>query len=310
MNKVILITGASRGIGEATARLFAGHGWSVVLAARSKEDIMRIASEINDSGGHALAVPTDITDWEAVDAMVERAVSYFGRLDAVVNNAGRGTLGAVASVEMEKVEELFRLNVLAPVAVMKAAVPHLRTNPDGGSIVNISSQAENLALPLIGVYSASKISLSYLSDAARAELSHAGVSVTNVLPSATSTDFVQKMSRVGTTDDFIAEEYLDSDVESVPASVVAWTVWRAVHEKPRQIAVSRRDGAVGRVVRAFPGVTNRLLTLGLNRYIPRTDYGAVSPKSDAKKAGAALAAVTALALVVGKSSKDSRSNDS
>lgn len=295
MNKVILITGASRGIGEATARLFAERGWSVALAARSEEDLSRAASEINDSGGRALAVPTDVTDWDAVESMVERTVAHFGRLDAVVNNAGRGT---VASVEMDKLEEVFRLNVLAPVAVMKAAAPHLRGNPAGGSIVNVSSQAENIAAPLIGVYSASKIALSYLSDAARAELSHAGVGVANVLPSATSTDFAPGMLKVGTTDDFIFDESIASDYDGgVPASHVAEAVWLAVEERPRQIAVSGRDGAFGRVVRAMPGGANRLLTFGLNRYMPRAGYDAASPKSDAKKIGIALAGAAAVALV-------------
>lgn len=298
MRRVILITGASRGIGEASARLFAERGWSVALAARSAEEISRIAAGINASGGSALAVRTDVTDWDAVGEMVGRTVAYFGRLDAVVNNAGRGTLGAVASVEMDRMEEVFRLNVLAPVAVMKAAVPHLRKNPNGGSVVNVSSQGENLALPLMGVYSVSKISLSYLSDAARAELSHAGVSVTNVLPSSTSTDFGSTLMKVGTTDDFVFDERIAADYEGVPASLVAETIWRAVHEKPRQIAVSKRDGAAGRVVRALPGTTNRLLTLGLNRYVPRTDYTAVSPKSDAKKVGIFLAGAVTVALVL------------
>lgn len=299
MSKVILITGASRGIGEATARMFAERGWSVALAARSSEEISRIAAEIEAAGGRALAVPADVTDWNSVDEMVNRTVAHFGQLDAVVNNAGRGTLGAVASSEMEKVEGVFRLNVLAPVAVMKAAAPYLRGNDGGGSIVNISSQAENLALPMLGIYSATKISLSYLSDSARAELSHANVGVTNVLPSATTTGFGSSLLKTGTTDDFVFDDSITSDYDGgVPASEVAETVWRAVHERPRQMAVSARDGFFGHIVRALPGPTNRVATFALNRYVPRTNYTPASPKSDAKKVGLAAAGVAAVALLV------------
>lgn len=297
---VVVVTGASGGIGEATARLFAGKGWAVVLAARSGEKVRRVAREIEAGGSPALAVETDVTNWAEVAALVERTLDRFGRIDVAVNNAGRGSFGTVASLDLEELESLFRLNVFAPVAVTKAVVPVMRDR-GGGVIVNVSSQIENFAAPFLSPYAASKISLSYLSDAARIELDHAGIAVTNVLPGLTNTGFSGNTVRAGSTDDFVLEDGFASgpgEASGVASEKVARTIWAAVHEKPRQKSVSPGDRTSGALARRAPGTVNRLLRWSVNRYVPRTGYTPPTPRQELGRVVLGVgAAVTAAAVL-------------
>ena len=117
--QVVIITGASGGIGEATARLFGARGWAVVLAARSAEKLGQIAGEIRDKGGTALAVPTDVTQAEDRTHLVATAIETFGRVDALVNNAGMGLSGTVETLDIDDLGYVMQLNVLAPVAMIQ-----------------------------------------------------------------------------------------------------------------------------------------------------------------------------------------------
>ena len=301
--KVVIVTGASRGIGEATARLFGERGWAAVLVARSGEEVSRIAGEIEAADGRALAVTADMTEKQDVNGLVSRALETFGRIDAVVNNAGRGIFGTVASLDVEDLESVFRLNVFAPVAVMGAVVPAMRRE-GGGAIVNVSSQAENFASPFLGAYSASKIALSYLSDAARAELAHANVAVTNVLPGLTNTGFGGSTLRSGSTDDFILPDGLiEGPGGGVPPRKVAEAIWDAVHEHPRQKSVSLGEGFGGRLIRTAPGSVNRLLTFALNRYVPRHGHPAASPRRDLAALGLASGGALVALIAAGRLAK-------
>lgn len=282
---VVIVTGASGGIGEATARLFASRGWAVVLAARSEEKIKRIAAEIEAAGGTALAVRTDVTEWSEVDALAEKTIERFGRIDALVNNAGRGSFGTVASVDLDELEGIFRLNVLAPVAAIKDVTPVMRRQ-GRGAIVNISSQVENIAMPFLGSYAASKVALGYLSDAARIELDHAGISVTNVLPGLTDTGFGSNTARIGSLDDFAVDEALSSGPGGgAPPEAVAEVVWRAVKDSPRKLDVGLGNRIGGGIARRSPGSVNALVKWAVNRYVPREGYTPASPKRDLIRVG-------------------------
>ncbi len=289
---VVIVTGASGGIGEATARLFASKDWAVVLAARSEEKIRRISGEIEESGGLALAVETDVTRPQDVQDLISTTTKHFGRIDAAVNNAGRGYLGTVASLDSEELEDVFRLNVFAPVAVIKAVAPVMRRQ-GGGVVVNVSSLAQTTAVPFLGSYAASKIALSYLSDAARIELAHDGIAVTTVLPGRTDTGFGANAARIGSTDDFVVGDWLVSGTGGAPPEKVAETILDAVYERPRQASVSPGGRIGGRLAGVAPGTVNRMLGWWVNRYVPREGYAPPSPRGDLARLGLAASATLA-----------------
>jgi NAD(P)-dependent dehydrogenase (short-subunit alcohol dehydrogenase family) len=172
------VTGASSGIGAATARLLAQQGVTVVLAARRADPLRALAQEIEGRGGHALAVPTDVTDRGAIDALVAQAIAAFGRIDILVNDAGIGA-GHSITTDDAHMERMLAVNLLAPARLMQAALPHFRRQ-GGGSIVNIGSIAGEMGTS--GLYSATKFGLRGLSDSVRRELRPDGIAVTLIEP--------------------------------------------------------------------------------------------------------------------------------
>ncbi len=136
--KVVIITGASEGIGLATARLFAEAGAKVALAARSAETLYTIVNELHAQHREALAVPTDMRNKDAIEALVDSVFQQYGRIDILINNAGQAARGHVADVDIDQFRQIFELNVLGPVEAMQAVIPKMRQN-GGGLIINVSS---------------------------------------------------------------------------------------------------------------------------------------------------------------------------
>lgn len=158
IGSVVVVTGASSGIGRALAQRFAETGAKVVLAARSAEKLEALAKELRARGLEALAIPTDVTDRTQVDQLIGSVFNRYQRLDVLVNNAGRGAAAHVADTPPAHYRALFDLNVLGPVNMMQAAIPHLRAQ-GGGLIVNVSSGASRRPLPGLAAYGASKAAL-------------------------------------------------------------------------------------------------------------------------------------------------------
>jgi NAD(P)-dependent dehydrogenase (short-subunit alcohol dehydrogenase family) len=187
VNQVVVVTGASSGIGRETALELARHGACVVLAGRGRPALDSLAAEVQRLGGVALVAPTDVGDYAQVTALADAAVRRFGRIDTWVNNAGVWAFGAVEQQEVETIQQVVAVNLLGPIYGMKAALPHLRAS--GGTIVNVSSAAAKRALPLQAAYSAAKHGVSAFGEALRLELRHdrAPVRIVDVLPSAINT---------------------------------------------------------------------------------------------------------------------------
>ncbi len=187
-NKVVIITGASGGIGLATAREFARRKARLVLAARSTDKIEQLARELSKDGTEAIAVTTDMRRKADVEAMVQKAVERFGTVDVLVNNAGQTARGRVDEVDPAHWEQIIQLNLYGVLYAMQAVIPIMR-KAGGGVIVNISSMTSKMILPRSGLYSATKSALNQMSQTARVELEPENIRVLLVYPRMTATDF-------------------------------------------------------------------------------------------------------------------------
>jgi NAD(P)-dependent dehydrogenase (short-subunit alcohol dehydrogenase family) len=186
--KVTIITGASTGIGRATARLFAEHGAIVVLAARSADKLEELARELQGQGREALAVPTDVTQEDAVRHLVARTIQTYGRVDILINNAGLGAAGPIADYPADAYRKLMELNLFGPFYGMQAVVPHMRAH-GGGLIINVSSSATKQVYPLVAAYTSTKHALNTLSAYERTELAPDNIRVITMYPDLTASDF-------------------------------------------------------------------------------------------------------------------------
>src|SRR5438309_24824 len=184
----VIITGASQGIGRAIALEFGRRGARLALAARSRPALEELAGLINADGGSAIVIPTDVTDADAVEQLAQETVIELGGIDILVNNAGIGITAPIGDASSADVEAVFRLNVLAAAAAIRAVVPTMRAQHDG-MIINISSMAGKVVIPRIGYYSASKFALTAIGDALRMEEAHRGIKVMNVFPGTTRSNF-------------------------------------------------------------------------------------------------------------------------
>ncbi|MBI5304596.1 MAG: SDR family NAD(P)-dependent oxidoreductase [Chloroflexi bacterium] len=185
-DKVVIVTGASDGIGAMTAREFANAGSRVVLAARSEKALHRLADELGTP--RALAVYTDMTDTVSVERMIERAINHFGQVDILVNNAGVGYFAPLSEVALDKAYQVFDVNFFGPLAAIQKLVPHWSARGDG-HVINILTCAGRLPIPFQGVYGASKAAFIVLTDTLRIELARKKIAVTGVYPGTVNTQF-------------------------------------------------------------------------------------------------------------------------
>jgi NADP-dependent 3-hydroxy acid dehydrogenase YdfG len=187
-DKVVIVTGASSGIGAATARLAAKEGATVVLAARRTDRIHALAAELPG----AVAVTTDVRDPEQVRALVQATLDRRGRVDVLVNNAGQGLHVPLEEVKLQDLQAISELNVYGPLVAMQAVLPAMR-GQGGGAIVNVSSGTSRMVLPGLGAYAATKAALNMLSRVARKEFAADGIVVSLVYPAVTATEFHQTL---------------------------------------------------------------------------------------------------------------------
>jgi NAD(P)-dependent dehydrogenase (short-subunit alcohol dehydrogenase family) len=194
---VAVVTGAGRGIGEGIAKTLAGAGAAVVCAARRTDEIERVAGEIRDAGGRAIAVPTDVTDESAVEALAQSAISEFGHLDIWINNAGGSPLQSpLVKLDRSDWDAAIELNLTAVWVCTSIAARHMR---DGGRVVNISSLAAKQTIPGSGHYAAAKAGVNSLTETFAKELGPK-IRVNCIMPGAVPTEIMMQALRLGEDD--------------------------------------------------------------------------------------------------------------
>jgi short-subunit dehydrogenase len=237
-DKVVVVTGASMGIGEAIAKIFADHGAIVVMLSRDAGRAEAARARI----GHidrTLGLSCDVRNPEEIDRVVSLTLHHYGRIDVWINNAGHGLMDSVADVDMAACRETFDTNFFGTVACMQAALAVMKQQASG-TIVNISSVAGHIPLPFHAVYSATKFAMNAFGKAARIELKNAGIKVLTVCPGFVRTEFsanalkgkeaktVRPSSVRGISSERVARAVLDGYVKGKREVVVPWTMHPAI----------------------------------------------------------------------------------
>ena len=243
--KVVVVTGASMGIGEAIAKVFADAGASVVLLSR---DASR-AEAARHRVGHTdrtLALACDVRNREEIDRALALTLHHFDRVDVWVNNAGVGIRDSVADMETSALRELFETNFFATIACMQAVVPAMREE-GGGSIINISSVAGHIPVPFMALYSASKFAVNAIGKGARLELERDRINVVTVCPGYVSTEFGAHVvaNRQG--------NIRPQSVRGIAAERVAQAAYRGYRKGKREVVVPWTMIPVIKLYQLFPG---------------------------------------------------------
>ncbi len=241
-DKVAIITGASSGIGEATARRLAESGARVVLAARRVERLEALAADIEHHQGTALVAPTDVTDERSVQRLARRALDEFGRIDILVNNAGIMPLSPISKLKVEEWDRMIDVNIKGVLYCIAATLPTM-LEQGSGHIINVSSVAGRRPFPSGAVYSATKFAVRAISQGLRLELSPInGIRVTDIEPGVVATELTHHITDNETANHFQEMWAEKTPLESIDiAETILFVLSRPDHVNVNEILVRPTD---------------------------------------------------------------------
>ena len=245
--KVVVVTGASMGIGEAVAKIFAEHGANLVLLSRDAGPIEAARGRIGFTE-RTLALSCDISHREEIDRVLSLTLHHFDRVDVWVNNAGHGLRGSLEQMDMAACRALFETNFFGAVSAVQAVIPIMRQQASG-SIINISSVAGYIPLPFSSAYSASKFALNAIGKAAAVELAASGIHVMTVCPGYVRTNFSANVVRGKD-----ARELRPSGQRGITAERVARAVFQGYAKRKREVIVPWTMHPFIKLYQLFPGL--------------------------------------------------------
>jgi len=248
--KVVLITGASSGIGLATAREFAKAKSKVVLVARREAILKDIENEIKSNNGYALAVCADISDKYSVQSIIRNIRNKFGRIDILINNAGIGINSAVSEIKIEDLRKVFEVNLFGPLYLIQEVLP-LMIEQKKALIVNILSLIARRTLPKAGGISASKAALMMLTDSLRMEIAIQNIKVINVYPGFTLTSFSQNI--LGEKSKGRGKKF------AISPDRVGKAIIKAVKNEKRDVYVTLSDRILVGLAQTFPNFADKVM---------------------------------------------------
>ncbi|MBD1923949.1 SDR family oxidoreductase [Microcoleus sp. FACHB-831] len=258
MASTVLITGASQGIGKATAELFASKGeYNIVLAARQPDRLEAVAQDLQKLGHSALAVPTDVRDPDQVQALVQKALDRFGSIDVLINNAGRYISGPADKFSLEDWHKTIDLNLWGYIHTIHALLPHFLQR-GSGTIVNLSSIGGKVPIAYLVPYSTSKFAVTGLTESLHAELAPKGIHVCGIYPNLIKSSLMERAIFRGIDDeDAQARREQLNMVLKVPVvekpEDVAKAIWDAVKHKKSEVVVGSANLSQASY-RLFPGL--------------------------------------------------------
>jgi short-subunit dehydrogenase len=259
--KVVIVTGASSGIGEATARRLARDGMRMTLAARRRDELERVAKGIEAGGGQALVVPTDVRDHAAIHRMVQATLDAWGCVDVLINNAGLGHSARVAALDPGQLRALVDVNLVAVIECAQAVLPAMMQQRSG-HIINVASIAGLVGLPGSSVYSATKSAVISFSDALLREVRASGIEVTALCPGFVATNFLPRLKK-------IAEGR--PDAQRLPgvmqADYVAGRIANLIRHPRRRLIIPPGWGLLAATAQAFPWLTDFVLSRYDRRHV-------------------------------------------
>jgi short-subunit dehydrogenase len=250
--RVVAITGASAGIGRATALRLARDGAAIAICGRRRDRLDAAAADIRDAGGDALSIVADVTREADVNAFVERVVERFGRLDVMICNAGFGIAGAIDDIAPDQMRKLMDVNYMGTYFAARAALPIFRRQGRGHLII-ISSIVGKRGVPYMGAYSATKFAQVGLAECLRAELAGSAIYCTVVYPVSTETEFFDVMSQE------TGSPVTRASGPRQDASVVARAIVRAIERPVPEVFPHFKSRALVWLTTLAPGFTDRVV---------------------------------------------------
>jgi short-subunit dehydrogenase len=245
--KVVVITGASMGIGEAIAKIFADGGASVVLLSRDAERAEAARGRVGHTD-RTLGLACDVRNREEIDRVLGLTLHYFKRVDIWINNAGHGILDSVANVDMAACRETFETNFFGTVEAMQAVIPVMKQQ-GSGTMINVSSVAGHIPIPFHAVYSATKFAMNAIGKAARIELKSSGINVMTVCPGYVRTAF-----GANTIKGKEQKQVRPARVRGITAERVAKAVLRGYLKHKREVVVPWTMHPMIKLYQLFPGL--------------------------------------------------------